>query len=396
MLIHLTLTALLAAVAAGQDVESSQIASSSTDRILPLFHHAVDATRMEDTSFLGSGFSLSLWTATSSAPLIASASEIPKNKWILEKPPREKSSILDQIIRKKPSLPDIKYSSEEHSDGLDIPDADSYIPSIDWNIYKENAMSILDSTNETYLEPVNERLATLQSDFEAFCVDSFESGAWMLEYLPPGTVISNGAALFCGLITFAVAAYMLSYQYTLAKMAHKDGLSVAKRRAQLQTEMARKYQQDEAAERENAMEANDSFDDDIMVMDQIHEDETQPIKDPKMLYPIDEEGEESAGDTISLSDEESTLNPPPVKRTNMKDFPKSPGSSVPAGEMSDNESSDSGSLTTKMNGFSSKEPNPADDDLSTATPSKKSRKRFFRIKTPLRRKTPRRRKQKND
>lgn len=179
-------------------------------------------------------------------------------------------------------------------------------------------------------------------------------------------------------------------------MAHKDGLSVAKRRAQLQTEMARKYQQDEAAERENAMEANDSFDDDIMVMDQIHEDETQPIKDPKMLYPIDEEGEESAGDTISLSDEESTLNPPLVKRTTMKDFPKSPGSSVPAGEMSDNESSDSGSLTTKVNGFSSKEPNPADDNLSTATPSKKGRKRFFRIKTPLRRKTPRRRKQKND
>jgi len=396
MRIHLAFSALLATVAASQDVEPSSIASSSTDRILPLFHHAVDATRMEDTSFLGSGFSLSLWTATSSGPLIASAPEIPKNNWIFEKPPREKSpSIFGQLFRKTPKTPVIDYPSAEPSDGLNISERRT-IPTIDWDSYKANAQSILDSSTETYLEPVHERLATLQSDFDAFCVDSFESGAWMLQYLPPGTVISNGAALFCGIVTFAMAAYMLSYQYTLAKMSHKDGLSVARRRAKLQAEMTNRYQIEEDAEREKAMEANDSFDDDIMVMDQIHEDETQPIKDPKLLYPIDEEEEESAGDTISLSDEESTLNPPPVKRTNMKDFPKSPGSGVPASEMSDNESSDSGSLTTKVNGFSSKYPNPADDDLSTATPSKKRRNRFFRIKTPLRRKTPRRRKQKND
>jgi hypothetical protein len=396
MLVHLTLSALLATAAASQDVVSTPVASSSTDRILPLFHHAVDATRMEDTSFLGSGFSLSLWTATSSGPLIASASEIPKNKWIFEKPPREKSpSIVGRIFNRNQKTPVVEYLTAQPSDGQDISESRT-IPTIDWDSYKANARSIIDSSTETYLEPVQERLATLQSDLDAFCVDSFESGAWMLQYLPPGTVISNGAALFCGLVTFAVAAYMLSYQYTLAKMARKDGLSVAKRRTKLQAEMRNRYEMEEDAARDQAMEANDSFDDDIMVMDQIHEDETQPIKDPKLLYPIDEEEEESAGDTISLSDEESTVNPPRVKRTRMKDFPKSPESGVPAGEMSDNESSDSGSLTTKVNGFRSKDPNPADDDLSTATPSKKKRNRFFRIKTPLRRKTPRRRKQKND
>mmetsp|Transcript_19580 Transcript_19580/g.29644 ORF Transcript_19580/g.29644 Transcript_19580/m.29644 type:complete len:291 (+) Transcript_19580:135-1007(+) len=287
MLLQLTLSALLATIAASQGIEpaSRSVRSLSADKNLPPIRHDVDATRMENMNFLGSGFSLGLWTAFA-GPLISSAPEVPKNP-----------SPLETLLSLEP------------------------------NLVQEDPV------------PPDDPLAFL-SDLHAFCADSFESGAWMVHYLPTGSVISNGDALLCGIVTFVMAAYILSYQYSLIILARLDGLSVQKRK---------------------------------------REKLKKPSK--KVIKPN------------GSGSEEDPTNSPPLERKSTTDLDKITKPlelDLPGSVKSDNGSSDSGSLTTKVNGHSPKrneDPNPAEGNSTTATPKRGIR--LFRLKSPQRKKTSR-------
>eukprot|EP01083_Nonionella_stella_P065534 171805_1 len=303
MLLQLTLSALLATIAASQGIEpaSTPVRSPSTDKYFPPIRHDVDATRMENMNFLGRGFSLGIWTAFA-GPLISSAPEVPKTP-----------SPLETLLSLKPFFV------------LDDPVPDDPVPD----------------------DPVPPDAAptTFLSNLYAFCASSFESGAWMLQYLPIDSVISNGDALLCGIVTFVMAAYLLSNQYSLIKLSHQDGLSVEKRRRE-----KLQYKKPSKKPSKNVIEPDGS------------------------------------------SSEEDPINPPPVNRkptTDLDKITKPLELDLPGSVKSDNGSSDSGSLTTKVNGYSPKsneDPNPAE---TTATPKRGIR--LFRLKSPQRKKNSRKR-----
>ncbi len=412
-------------------------------KVASLVQHLVDATRLESPEGKGGIGALAhgLYAGTKKSPLLNSSPELPKNDW--EEPNTEPEPVALPEPEPKPS----RWNFFNQDEPVDTPEVegkeeikDPVSPAAENVVLEEketlsspsmqrfttrtppNSASVVDSP-EDEVESTTANVPSfdeLKEQFETFYNEPFTPGQFILEFLPPDTTLSNGEFIVRSFVLFIIGVYLATSQMRLSKMAKDDSKKEAERKEKAEAEQTANYEKEEIEARKMATiyskddsfeqaendKEDDGLEDALTVMEEIDADEEilsssrskipDSTKDPN-LYPIDEDDEqdeESEGGTISMSDEESTLQPPLIQRTDVKSpFATIDESSVPSREASSNDSVGSGSLIT--NCPTGKDVNPAEEDPAddATTPSRKKRFRFpkMNIKSPIRKpKTPRR------